>query len=177
MKQGNNSNVEKINNRLHKTINNNLKPFEECKILKSVSTLGPEFPQNVECEGVYKLSYDYIEGMTLHKYIKTFIKNNIKQPYENQVIIFKQLLLINKKLLNVGIMLCDQVLSNFILDNNGVIHVIDFGYVEIDDVIEENDKIRCLTRAVNNWYKNGLIDEELYNMYFEYDLKTLINKI
>jgi tRNA A-37 threonylcarbamoyl transferase component Bud32 len=176
MKQGFNSHVEKINNRLHKTIQNDSKPFEEYNILKLVTTLGPEFPQNVECEGIYKLSYDYIEGITLHKYIKTFIKNKMKHPYKNQVIIFKQLLLINKKLLDIDIMLYDQVLSNFILDNDGIIHVIDFGYVEmVDD--ENNDKITCVTRAVNTWYKNGLIDDELYNMYFEYELETLINKI
>ena len=75
MDQGLMSYIEKRNNRTYKFIHefdvygSPVDPYEECKILKYVSKLGPAFPQNVKCEGPYKLSYDFIPGITLKKYI------------------------------------------------------------------------------------------------------------
>jgi RIO-like serine/threonine protein kinase len=159
MKQGFHSKIFQNGNRLHKIINCHdfLGPFEECAILKRVSALGPEFPQNVECEGVYKLSYDYIDGITLQEYVENV------ELYHNQLDIFSQLLSINMKLIKNGIELCDQVLENFIIDYNGMIHAIDFGNIIIHD--DGFEYYTCLTQAVYRWYKNGLISEELVDLY------------
>jgi len=178
MKQGYNSYVEHINGRLHKTIKNkDVGPFDECKILKFVSQLGPEFPQHVECEGVYKLSYDYIEGITIEDYIKL-----CKITYDDQICIFKQLLTINMKLIKLGIELCDQVLSNFIVDNNSLIHPIDFGYVHNHNINFDlnftDEYYECLDQAVYTWYRNGLINEDLLNLYYDApDVIELINHL
>lgn len=159
--QGCNSNVEKINDRLYKTIKcQEFGPYDEYQVLKKVSLLGKEFPQNPKCEGEYKLSYDYIEGITLEK-----LNNITENITENdQILIFVQLLSINMKLIKNGIELCDQVLSNFIVDDQSVIHAIDFGYVQLH---EDGEYYECLDRAVKNWYKNGLINEQLLTLYQE----------
>lgn len=192
MNQGCFSTVEKQGNRLYKTITSygDYGPFEECKILKYVSTLGTEFPQNVVCEGIYKLSYNYIEGITLKEYLE-----QSSNPFRNQVEILIQLLNINKKLMNVGIYLYDQGLCNFILDHDGIIHVIDFGDVEnphreqlskpntfIEPLMEytyiniEEYDYRCLIRAVNGWYRTGLIGNELYDIFNDFfNIDELIN--
>lgn len=160
VKQGNNSSVEKINGRLYKTIHcDDFGPYDEYQILKKVSLLGPEFPQNVLCEGEYKLSYDYIEGITLEEFLQCSKINE-----NDQVLIFIQLLSINMKLIKNGIELCDQVLSNFIVDCHSVIHAIDFGYVQLHD---DGEYFSCLDKAVNTWYKNGLINEDLLTLYQE----------
>lgn len=178
MNQGFCSFVEKRNNRLYKKIHSydEYGPFEECKLLKYVSQLGPEFPQHVKCEGLYKLSYDYIDGVTLKEYM------NYNPNYNQKVNIFIQLIKINKKLINVGIYLCDQVLENFILDLDGIVHMIDFGYVhnphrkqisvvsdehepseEYENVLCEPD-VTCLMKSLYTWYKNGLLDEQLLDI-------------
>lgn len=63
-----------------------------------------------------KLSYDYIDGITLEEYLR---RTN-DYTFNDQVIILIQLLKINKKLFNVGIYLYDQHLNNFIVDDNEV---------------------------------------------------------
>jgi len=196
MNQGNNSFVEKRGNRLYKSINlyGNYGPFEECKLLKYVSKLGPEFPQHVKCEGLYQLSYDYIDGITLEQYMDYYSIN----PKKNQINILIQLLKINLKLYQVGLYLCDQGVNNYILDDDGIIHVIDFGYVEnpyrqqlsllqeTTETIYEYEDIEynpiennCLRNGLYGWYRNGLIDQDLLDTSLLYmdNIENLINII
>lgn len=133
MNQGLNSFFKKTNRRAYKTINpvnayNEFVPhYEECKILKYVSKLGPEFPQNVLCEGYLRLSYDYIDGITVKQYISNYIDNNVKIPIQIQKNILYQIINIYTKLFDVGFYHGDPGLDNFII-NNDIVYIIDFGF-------------------------------------------------
>lgn len=159
---------------------------EECKILKYVSTLGPEFPQNVKCHGKHGLSYDYTEGLTLKEYLKDIEE----YTYMDEVIVLIQLLKINKKLFDAGIYLYDQHGDDFIVDNEGYIHVIDFEYVENPyrsqdekyETVKIPDKKRrkyeydCLMGALNPWYESGIIHHVYENaLHYTHDINAMIN--
>ena len=129
LEQGYMSYVERKNGRLYKSINyfnaynEPVGPYEECKMLKYISKLGSEFPQNVKCEGSHGLSYDYIPGITLKKYVDI----NYPIPISKQKDIIYQIINGYYKLFKVGFYHGDPGLKNFLIDNIGNIHIIDFG--------------------------------------------------
>lgn len=134
LKQGFMSTVEVIDGRILKTIDRvnvegTLIPlYEEYKILKYVQTLGSEFPQNVKCEGPLALSYDYIKGVTLELYLE-----NHQPSLELQKNLGLQYILIYSKLIDKGIDHEDYNYRNIIMDENNMLHIIDFGIVWIYD--------------------------------------------
>lgn len=191
MEQGCCSFVKRIKNRVYKTIHeyNYYGPYEECKILRYVSKLGPEFPQHIQCEGPYQLSYDYIEGMTLTGLLKKYVLSE-----KDKLRIFIQILNINKKLLDVGLELWDQGPNNFIIDDMFNVHVIDFGYVknpyreqlsiigdeneedeeEYDDINIYNYNYESLRDMAFTMYEDDLIDEGIAEASYVFDLDKYI---
>jgi hypothetical protein len=129
VQQGLMSHITVKNGKIHKFIHDHnaygdpVGPFEECKILKYISKLGPEFPQNVNCDGAYRLSYDYIPGVRL----KDFLKENQPLTLSQQKNIALKVIKIYYKLFLVGFYHGDPNLTNFILDDLGIIHILDFG--------------------------------------------------
>jgi tRNA A-37 threonylcarbamoyl transferase component Bud32 len=132
LKQGFMSTVEVIGDRIFKTIDKiNVEGtviplYEEYKILKYVQTLGPEFPQNVKCERPLALSYDYIKGVTLEFYLE-----NHQPSLKLQKNLGLQYILIYSKLMDKGIHHEDYNNRNIIMDENNMLHIIDFGIVWI----------------------------------------------
>jgi serine/threonine protein kinase len=131
LEQGYQSFVSVNNGRLLKAIDcfdaygNAVTPYEECKILKYVSRLGSEFPQNVTCEGPLRLSYDYIPGVTLERYIDRHFPLSVRE----QKYIALQLFRSYRKLWEAGIEHGDYNAGNFLIDPDGQVHVLDFGSV------------------------------------------------
>ena len=132
LEQGCMSSVEVIDGRIFKTINKvNVEGtviplYEEYKILKYVQNLGPEFPQNVRCEGPLALSYDYKPGVTLESYLK-----NNQASFKLQKNLAFQFIMIYCKLMNKCIYHEDFNYRNFIIDDNNMLHIIDFGMMDI----------------------------------------------
>ena len=134
LEQGCMSTVELVDGRIFKTIDKiNIEGtviplYEEYKILKYVQTIGSEFPQNVKCEGPLALSYDYKSGMTLEFYLE-----NHQPSFELQKNLGLQYILIYCKLVDKGIHHEDYNYRNIIIDENNMLHIIDFGMIWIDD--------------------------------------------
>ena len=128
LEQGCMSTVKVIGDRIFKVINKRniegtiIPLYEEYKILKYVQKLGPEFPQNVKCEGPLSLSYDYVKGITL----KSYLQNN-ELTVNMQKSLTLQYLLIHEKLISKGFYHQDPNYGNFIVDNDNKLHIIDFG--------------------------------------------------
>lgn len=129
LKQGCMSTVKVVGDRLFKSINKvNIEGtiiplYEEYKILKYVQNLGPEFPQNVKCEGPLSLSYDYKHGITLKSYLKNELSPDVRKDLSLQFVV------IYYKLINKGIYHEDYNYRNFIV--NDKLHIIDFGMINV----------------------------------------------
>jgi serine/threonine protein kinase len=129
MEQGRHSFVNVQDGRIIKHIdpinqyNEFVAPYEECKVLKYVSKLGPQFPQNVRCEGYLKLSYSYVNGITLKKYLK---HNELTVTQQKNII--RQMVDIHYKLFVVGFLHNDPGMDNYVIDDDGMIHIVDFGF-------------------------------------------------
>lgn len=154
MRQGHNSVVEKVNHRVVKHIKY-CEPYVEYHTLAKVSTLGPMFPQHVKAEGPCIVSYDYIDGITLREYLEDPNFPNLEQHQMNLV---DQMLHINRLLENENLYWGDQVLDNFILDQDGIVHPIDFAYMT-DHI--HYDKLLYL------WYRSGLIHDKVLQHYLD----------
>ena len=97
--------------------------YQEYKLLKYISKLGPEFPQNVKGD-ILTVSYDYIPGISVEDYVE----NNNPLTISQEKNIIMQILKIYRKLFMIGVSHNDAGLSNFIIDPNHIIHIIDFGF-------------------------------------------------
>ncbi len=161
MEQGAHSFIKEKDGRIYKHIydvdayGSTVYPYQECRILQYVSKLGTEFPQNVICEDAYMISYDKTVGTRLDHYIKL----NDPLSIEKQKHILSQILNSYYKLFKVGFVHGDPNLGNYIIDNDGLVHIIDFGFAYSDI------KYRSLIR--------GKIIEVFDEEYEEYDLEYI----
>lgn len=181
MNQGEHSSIKRVENRTVKIINDTdaygsrVDPYKECEILKVLTKLGPEFPQNVKCEGPFKLSYDYIEGMTLEEYSNMIWKRDNDLPSQSiQSDILIQVSLAYCKMYKVGFAHGDPNLKNFLINEEGKIFIIDFGFAyKISEHPISFHEI--LSKLYESFYYDEFIDEETYETLNK-DIEKIIAK-
>lgn len=110
-------------NRLHKDIDSldvwgdPVAAYREFKILEYVSKLSPYFPQNPQQHGPYLLSYDYIPA--------TKIQGEFTGDQIHQVVTLLRILHEN------GFTHGDLSRDNILLDDQGRMHMVDFGASQV----------------------------------------------
>lgn len=173
MDQGHNSFVVLKDGRVNKYIHergpygSQIDPYHEYKILNYVQHFGPEFPQNVKCDGKFQLSYDYVPGVTLSRYINTGL--SVRESKNILLQIFK----IYHKLEEYGIRHGDFGLQNFVRDSHGVIHILDFGFAYLinhEGIISTdfNDDIHDKSYSIN--YEDfGSLLSDIIQCYYQED--------
>ena len=144
-------------------------PYRECELLKKLSRLGVEFPQNVKCEGEYKLSYKYIPGETISRYMSKYKVMDISIAKR----IAYQILIINLKLYKIGILHGDLILDNYLI-NGEKVYIIDFGMSKIIDKNKFNQFIYEINDDTDRSDDSDELDDLLSNLFYMFKDERLI---